>query len=164
MSTSSPKRIGIAVIEHDGRYLIGIRGPDGPLPGYAEFPGGKCHPDESAEECAVRETLEETGLIIIIERLLLRREFSYPHATVDLHFFLCHPRDVHREEVLARVANEEVDIAPNEYRSLRRSARRPSTCSGDMNSAVPITAPVIVNCSAANTCATPKSVILMVPS
>lgn len=94
MSTSSPKRIGIAVVEHDGGYLIGTRGPDSPLPGYAEFPGGKCQPDESAEECAVRETLEETGLNVIIERLLLRREFSYPHATVDLHFFLCHPHDV----------------------------------------------------------------------
>jgi mutator protein MutT len=93
MSTSSPKRIGIAVVEHDGCYLIGTRGPDSPLPGYAEFPGGKCQPDESAEDCAVRETLEESGLNIIIERLLLRREFSYPHATVDLHFFLCHPID-----------------------------------------------------------------------
>ena len=93
MSTSSPKRIGIAVIEHDGCYLIGTRGPDSPLPGYAEFPGGKCQPGESAEDCAIRETLEETGLSVVIERLLVRREFSYPHATVDLHFFLCSPSD-----------------------------------------------------------------------
>ncbi len=86
-----PKRIGIAVVEHGGRFLIGTRGPDSPLPGYAEFPGGKCFPDESPQDCAVRESLEETGLAITVERLLLRREYTYPHAIVDLHFYLCHP-------------------------------------------------------------------------
>lgn len=91
--SDTPKRIGIAVVEHTGCYLIGIRGPDGPLRGYAEFPGGKCLPDESPEDCAVRECLEESHLPITIERLLLRRQFTYPHATVDLHFFLCHPRE-----------------------------------------------------------------------
>lgn len=88
-----PKLIGIAVVEHDGRYLIGTRGPDGPLPGFAEFPGGKCLPDEPPEVCAVRECQEETGLAVAVNRLLLRCEFTYPHATVDLSFFLCHPAD-----------------------------------------------------------------------
>ena len=55
MSNPSPKRIGIAVVEHEGRYLVGTRGPDGPLAGYAEFPGGKCLPDELPEMCAIRE-------------------------------------------------------------------------------------------------------------
>lgn len=93
-STSPPKRIGIAVVEHAGCYLVGTRGPDSPLAGYAEFPGGKCRPDESAEACAVRECQEEAHLAVVVERLLLRREYSYPHATVDLHFFLCHPASV----------------------------------------------------------------------
>ena len=53
--TADIKRIGIAVVEHAGRYLVGIRGPDVPLAGYAEFPGGKCLPNESPEDCAVRE-------------------------------------------------------------------------------------------------------------
>ena len=87
---STPKRIGIAVVEYAGCYLIGTRGPDGPLPGYAEFPGGKCLPDESPEDCAVRECQEESQLAVTVERLLLRREHTYAHATVDLHFFLCH--------------------------------------------------------------------------
>ena len=86
--------IGIAVVEHAGCYLIGTRGPDGPLFGYAEFPGGKCLPDESPEACAVRECLEETHLAITVDRLLLRQEHTYPHATVDLHFYLCHPTEV----------------------------------------------------------------------
>lgn len=86
-----PTPIGIAIVEHDGRYLVGIRGEDGPLPGYAEFPGGKCEPNESPAECACRECLEETGLAVVVERLLLRREFDYPYGTVDLHFWLCRP-------------------------------------------------------------------------
>ena len=93
MGDSVPKQIGIAVVEHADHYLIGTRGPDGPLPGYAEFPGGKCFPDEAPEACTLRECQEETGLTVTIERLLLRREFVYPHAIVDLHFFLCHPTD-----------------------------------------------------------------------
>ena len=93
-----PKQIGIAVVEHAGRYLVGVRGPDVPLAGFAEFPGGKCLTDESPFDCAVRECLEETGLVVIPERLLQHREFEYPHGVVSLHFVLCHPAnqsDVH---------------------------------------------------------------------
>lgn len=93
MTDPAPKRIGIAVVEHRGRYLIGERGPNGPLPGYSEFPGGKCLPEESPQDCTIRECLEETHLAITVERLLLRTEYAYPHATVDLHFYLCHPAD-----------------------------------------------------------------------
>lgn len=91
MSVSAPKRIGIAVVLHQGACLVGIRGPDGPLAGFAEFPGGKCLVGESPDDCAIRECLEETHLRVVVDRLLLRREFCYPHATVDLHFFQCHP-------------------------------------------------------------------------
>lgn len=91
MSTSVAKRVGIAVVEQAGHYLIGTRGPDVPLAGYAEFPGGKCWEGESAEACAVRECLEETGIAVRVERLLMRCEQVYSHATVDLHFVLCHP-------------------------------------------------------------------------
>ena len=93
MSTSAIKRIGIAVVEHAGRYLVGLRGPDVPLAGYAEFPGGKCLADESPEDCAVRECHEESGLFVTVDRRLLRREHSYPHATVDLYFILCRPTE-----------------------------------------------------------------------
>lgn len=33
------QRIGIALIEHEGAVLVGVRGPDSTLPGKAEFPG-----------------------------------------------------------------------------------------------------------------------------
>jgi 8-oxo-dGTP diphosphatase len=85
------KQIGIAVVEHARRYLVGVRGPDVALAGFAEFPGGKCLIGESPFACAVRECLEETGLIVIPERLLQHKEFEYPHGPVSLHFVLCHP-------------------------------------------------------------------------
>lgn len=90
---TSPTRIGIAVVEHAGRYLVGVRGPDGPLPGLAEFPGGKCQSGELPRVCAIRECLEETGLMVLAERLLFNGQHHYAHGDVDLHFWLCRPAD-----------------------------------------------------------------------
>lgn len=89
--TAPPIPIGIAVVEHRGRYLVGVRPEGGPLAGYAEFPGGKCHPQETPGLCACRECLEESGLEVRAIDLLMHRVFSYPHGTVDLHFWLCRP-------------------------------------------------------------------------
>ena len=41
--------------------------------------------------CARRECLEETGLEVQAVDLLMRRTFTYPHGTFELHFWLCHP-------------------------------------------------------------------------
>ncbi len=81
-------RVGIAVVEHDQKYLVGIRGPTGPLAGFDEFPGGKCIAHETAAACAVRECMEETNLAIRITQPLYHRRFEYTHATVDLSFYL----------------------------------------------------------------------------
>src|SRR5690606_38078846 len=85
--------IGIAVILEQGHVLVGIRGPQSPLPGLAEFPGGKCDAGESPAACALRETLEETGLRVEIAEPLDQRVWTYPHGEVDLHFFLCRPAE-----------------------------------------------------------------------
>jgi mutator protein MutT len=84
-----PTRIAIAVVEHEGRFLIGQR-PEGlPLAGLWEFPGGKIEAGESAEQAAVRECREETGLIV---QPLLRyppAEHEYTHGAVELEFIAC---------------------------------------------------------------------------
>jgi len=92
-SVPAPKRIGIAVVEQGGWYLVGTRPEGAPLAGFAEFPGGKCEPGESTAECALRECREETGLVVRGQRLLLRQEHHYPHGSVDLHFWLCQPAE-----------------------------------------------------------------------
>lgn len=86
-------RIGIAVVQRGETVLVGVRGPDGPLPGKAEFPGGKCHPEESAADCAIRECFEETGLAVTCLGLLHETEFEYSHGAVHLSFFDCRPID-----------------------------------------------------------------------
>jgi 8-oxo-dGTP diphosphatase len=85
----SIERVAIAVVEHQGHYLVGTRRPDQPLSGRAEFPGGRCLPGEQAQACAVRECREETGLAVIALRLLHQSRHTYPHRTLDLEFWLC---------------------------------------------------------------------------
>jgi len=84
-------QIGIAVVEFEGRYLVGVRGPNGPLPGLHEFPGGKLLPGETPEAAAVRECLEETGLAVMAESMLATGEHDYPHGRVELFFVRCRP-------------------------------------------------------------------------
>lgn len=91
MNSRKTNRIGIAVVEHQRQFLVGVRDTDAPLAGFHEFPGGKCEVDESAAECVVRECLEETGLKVIAVKELLYEEHSYAHADLKLHFWLCHP-------------------------------------------------------------------------
>jgi 8-oxo-dGTP diphosphatase len=82
-------RIGIAIVEDEGRYLVGVRQANQVLAGKAEFPGGKCEPGETAGDCAVRECFEETGVPVVAVRLLDQIEHEYPHARLALEFWLC---------------------------------------------------------------------------
>ena len=91
---TAPKKIGIAIVENQRRFLVGIRADDVPLAGYAEFPGGKCIDDESPVDCAVRECREESGLDVIAQEIIERCEFAYAHGLVNLHFVLCKPADL----------------------------------------------------------------------
>ena len=91
MTEQTHKTIGIAVVEYQGRFLVGIRPPGASLAGFAEFPGGKCEEAEAPAAAAVRECWEETGLEIAIRELLMQRRYEYYHGSVDLNFFLCHP-------------------------------------------------------------------------
>ena len=94
MNARKTNRIGIAVVEFQRQFLIGIRDADSPLPGYHEFPGGKCQTDEPANLCAIRECREESGLEVIALKELLYQEHSYEHADVKLYFWLCQPAHV----------------------------------------------------------------------
>jgi|SRR5437867_2058031 len=67
-STDAPKRsrvAGIVLLRTDGAALLQHRDDKPGLPhaGLWVFPGGHCETGESAEICAVREFLEETGYL-----------------------------------------------------------------------------------------------------
>lgn len=84
-------RVAVAVVRKGPYVLVGRRGNDGPLPGLAEFPGGKCLPDESPQQCAVRECREETGLTVAVYQQMEEVEHAYPHGRLRITFFLCEP-------------------------------------------------------------------------
>ncbi|QDT29854.1 8-oxo-dGTP diphosphatase [Gimesia panareensis] len=91
MNERKTNRIGIAVVEHQRQFLIGVRDASSTLAGYHEFPGGKCEPGEASDICAARECREETGLDVQPLKELLYIEHAYEHADVLLHFWLCAP-------------------------------------------------------------------------
>ena len=91
MPSDRPAPIAIAVVEHDGRFLVGRRAIEAVLGGMSEFPGGKIRAGETPEQAAARECLEETGIAIRADKLHARIVHCYEHATIDLHFFACAP-------------------------------------------------------------------------
>ncbi len=87
--TDKKLRIGIAVVEHGGRFAVGVRSLDGSQPGKSEFPGGKLEPNETPVACVVRECWEETGLTVepYSELAIIRTE------RLELHFWRCRVPD-----------------------------------------------------------------------
>ena len=51
-----------AILQNDGKILVGQRTPDQSHPLKWEFPGGKVEPGESLEQALARELEEELGI------------------------------------------------------------------------------------------------------
>lgn len=84
---SPPVDVAVAVfLRPDGATLLARRPAGRVYAGYWEFPGGKAEPGELMMETLRREIREE--LAVEIGRALpwITRVFTYPHATVRLHF------------------------------------------------------------------------------
>jgi mutator protein MutT len=84
-----PTPIAIAVVEHDGQFLVGQRPEGVPLAGLWEFPGGKIEATETPEMAAVRECREETGLLAEPWSRYPEHVQSYDHDRVRLYFIAC---------------------------------------------------------------------------
>jgi 8-oxo-dGTP diphosphatase len=84
-----PTEIAVAVVEHAGRYLIGLRPAGAALAGYWEFPGGNIRAGELPAEAATRECREETNLAVRVIGSYATIEHDYPHGRLRLHFFAC---------------------------------------------------------------------------
>lgn len=82
-------KVAAAIIRKDGQVLICLRRPDAELGGLWEFPGGKCRPDESLEDCLAREVREELDIAVAVGELACEILYPYPEYTVILHFFHC---------------------------------------------------------------------------
>jgi mutator protein MutT len=81
--------VSAALIFRDGKLLITQRHADAHLGGLWEFPGGKREPDETFEQCLVREISEELGVEISVGALFEEISHAYPEKSVRLKFFVC---------------------------------------------------------------------------
>ncbi|HZL90319.1 MAG TPA: (deoxy)nucleoside triphosphate pyrophosphohydrolase [Pirellulaceae bacterium] len=93
-------QIAIAVVEHEGRFLIGQRPEGVPLAGLWEFPGGKIEPGETPEDAAVRECSEEAGLVVEAIGRYPECIQEYAHGSVQLQFIACRPELPSQEPVI----------------------------------------------------------------
>ena len=76
-----------AVIEREGRILIGQRTPAQSHPLKWEFPGGKVEPDETPERALYRELEEELGISVLAAEEMTRYEYTYPGKKPTLLIF-----------------------------------------------------------------------------
>ncbi len=93
---SERQEIAIAIVEDNGKFLIGLRPEGAHLAGMWEFPGGKIETGEIPAEAAARECLEETGLAVRILGQYPQAVHDYEHALVRLHFLSCAPLEERR--------------------------------------------------------------------
>lgn len=78
-------RVAAGVIRDErGRILLGQRPAGKHLAGTWEFPGGKCHPQESPADALARELDEELGVRVVRVAPLLALTHTYPELTVRL--------------------------------------------------------------------------------
>lgn len=111
------KQIGVAVIWNEqGQILIDRRRQEGLLGGLWEFPGGKIEPEETVQECIVREIQEELGIEVAVGDRLITIDHTYTHFRVTLNVFHCRhvsgvPQPIECDEV-RWVTLEEIDQYP----------------------------------------------------
>lgn len=89
MNGAVPTIVTAAVVERDGLLLVTRRIDGTHLAGHWEFPGGKCEPGESPEECLVRELREELGVVAAVGGEIYRTLYAYADRRLDLRFFRC---------------------------------------------------------------------------
>jgi 8-oxo-dGTP diphosphatase len=77
-----------AILQSDGKILVGQRTPEQSHPLKWEFPGGKVEPGESIEDALARELEEELGIQGAAGELITSYTFVYPgKAPIELIFF-----------------------------------------------------------------------------
>jgi 8-oxo-dGTP diphosphatase len=81
--------VAVGILQRpDGQVLFAQRPPGKAYAGYWEFPGGKIEPGESAHDALVRELHEELDVRVTGATAWLTQQHVYPHAFVELQFFL----------------------------------------------------------------------------
>jgi A/G-specific adenine glycosylase len=82
-------RIVLALVHHDGRYLVARRPADKHAGGAWELPGGKREPGEDDRAAIARELREEVGGELLSARALVSFSHAYPDRYLTFHCYRC---------------------------------------------------------------------------
>lgn len=104
VGTNGTIAVACALIERGGKVLAARRSPAKSQGGKWEFPGGKLHDGESAQEALVREITEELRVEIEVGEPLPVSTHDYGDFAITLHPFRCtlaagEPDPVEHEEI-----------------------------------------------------------------
>jgi len=88
MKTSDVAVVILFAADDSGRMLIQLRPQQGYFGGWWEWPGGKRQGEESLEQCARRELMEEIGVEAGPLTEYDRRLVSHPDRQVSVVFFI----------------------------------------------------------------------------
>jgi 8-oxo-dGTP diphosphatase len=89
LKTKKMIEVCCAIIVKDQKMLAVQRPQESSQPGLWEFPGGKIHPEESSEQCIIREIQEELKVNIQVLYQLIPVEFDYGTRQIRLIPFIC---------------------------------------------------------------------------
>ena len=77
------------IIDSENRLFAAQRSSVMNLPLKWELPGGKIEPNETSEQCLIREIKEELNIEIEITESLQSNTHTYPSITINLIPFIC---------------------------------------------------------------------------
>jgi 8-oxo-dGTP diphosphatase len=77
-------KVTAAVIEENGKVLIGRRKPGRHMGGKWEFPGGKIEPGETPEQSLARELQEELAIRVRVGELLYKTFYQGGGVSLEL--------------------------------------------------------------------------------
>jgi len=81
-------KVTCAVIVVRDKVLVVQRGENMSMPNKWEFPGGKIEPNETEQDCILREIKEELNIEIQLIQKLNPSTFHYPNQSIQLIPFL----------------------------------------------------------------------------
>mgnify|MGYP002856957754 CR=1 FL=1 len=129
--------VGLVIQNENGEILFERRAKE-PRKGFLAFPGGFCDSDESGEEAAKRECLEETGVLPQEVRYLCSFPNTYEYKeilykTCDMFFLASLPKnaqllaqkgEVDSFEWIAVKDEETIESIPLAFESAKRTLKR----------------------------------------
>lgn len=84
MEGDALKKVAAAVAFQDGKVLVARRASGEKLAGMWEFPGGKLEPEETVQQCIVRELAEELGVRASAGAVLAESTYTYEGGAIHL--------------------------------------------------------------------------------